>query len=409
MKRALLVNMICTVQMSSWMSQNLIVAILLILGFALNPKNIEIRSAYASPPQATSFWSGPRWVVDMGIQSSSENLIKSHNMMNFLGLDFYSDLRFGGKLSGNFVAQFYLFDMRRLSFDPELSQQRAFNYSPCVIAPELILISQGLLNLKFGHIWPSYGLRNDVNTTQTLRQLIDFYNVGLNTPVDWGAELNGQTSGMSYHVSLTRGSGKWWSNEGDRYIVSGRFGLIEGSWLDDLLPLKLGLSGMSSRLNVDTGGLIERWRAGLDLQYEGPISALFEGSIGEDASLDRAGEKEQGRAVINLIAELGWRSPSNRWFVYIQQRYLSTEQEAGMPQLMSDNLEMSASLAGQQIPLDASMVPVAQSDLLTAQVMESSTLGVLYNPLRTLYLGAEVAWRGGSSTPLSRLQVRYRW
>jgi hypothetical protein len=347
----------------------------------------------------------------MGLQSSSDQPSQSQNMMNFLGLDFYSDLRFGGQHRGSFVAQFYLFDMRRLEFSPDFTQQSMFNYSPCVVAPELILISQGLLNIKFGHIWPSYGLRNDVNTTQTLRRLIDMTNVGLNSPVDWGAELNGQTSGMSYHVSLTRGSGKWWSNEGDRYIASGRFGLIEDSWLDEVLPLKLGLSGMKSRLNDDREMLIERWRVGLDLQYDGPISTLFEGSLGEDYSLDHVGQRERGRAVMNLIAELGWRSPAERWFVYVQQRYLSAQQEPDLTTTDSGSAstESNPSLAGRQISLDPMMDPNSLTDALIAQVGESSTFGVLYTPLQSLYLGTEVTWRGGASTPLTRLQVRYRW
>ena len=102
--------------------------------------------------------------------------------MSFTGLDFFSDY-FGGRHRGDLVAQVYLFDMRTFSLNGDESSSR-FDYAPCVIAPNLILLPQGRLNLKFGHIWHSYGLRNQINTTQTLRQLISQENMGL--MLDWG-------------------------------------------------------------------------------------------------------------------------------------------------------------------------------------------------------------------------------
>ena len=115
---------------------------------------------------------------------------------------------------------------------------------------------------------------------------------------------------------------------------------------------------------------------------------------------------------MNLIAELGWRSPAERWFVYVQQRYLSTQQEPNVTTTDSGSAsaESNPSLAGRQISLDPTMDPTnSLTDALIAQVGESSTFGVLYTPLKSLYLGTELIWRGGASTPLTRLQVRYRW
>ena len=109
--------------------------------------------------------------------------------MSFAGLDFFSDLHFGGRHRGDIVAQVYLFDLRAFSSSEGL-QSRGFEYAPCVIAPNLILLPQGKMNIKFGHIWHGYGLRNQINTTQTLRQMISQQNMGL--MLDWGAELYGE-------------------------------------------------------------------------------------------------------------------------------------------------------------------------------------------------------------------------
>ena len=51
------------------------------------------------------------------------------------------------------------------------------------------------------------------------------------------------------------------------------------------LPLQIGASGLSARIQ-SADGLIERWRAGLDFQYSGPVSILMEGSIGQDSAFD---------------------------------------------------------------------------------------------------------------------------
>ena len=375
------------------------------------------KKSHANPKSTDSFFVGPRWTLDSGLRLTSDAPTESYSFMGFTGVDFYSELRFFGAHRGNFVAQVYLFDFGSFELSPAFSH--TLTYAPCVIAPELILAPRGLLNIKFGHIWPSYGLRNDVNTTQTLRQLINLNNVGLGAPVDWGAELNGQAVGMSYHVTLTRGSGKGWSNEGDRYILSGRLGLTESSWFTRTTRFKLGLSGMKSRLQGGAG-LVERWRAGVDAQYDGPISFLFEGSMGQDAPLTASGSRGAGRDVINIIGELGWRSPTERWFVYIQQRYLSSQVPEASPAMMTSNGmsdTMSDTMSGAMsdtmsnasgMTPDMVSGPLGPQKLIT-QIDDSLTFGTLYEPIRSLYIGGEVALRRAKSAPLARLQIRYRW
>lgn len=374
---------------------------------ALLPTLYSLTQAIAKPQPRDSIFNGTRWAIDSGLRLSSDEPLTSYGFMGFTGLDFYSDLRLFGAHRGNLVAQVYLFDFGSVGFSGD--SQNMFTYAPCVVAPEIILAPRGLLNIKFGHIWPSYGLRNDVNTTQTLRQLINIQNVGLGMPVDWGAELNGQTTALSYHLSLTRGSGKWWSSEGNRYILSGRLGLTESSAFAKLTDAKLGLSGMSSRL-AGASGLIERWRAGVDIQYSRLLSFLFEGSVGQDFDLDASGARGEGRAVINLIGELGWRSPSDQWFVYTQLRYLSGE-------ILSDPNELGESDESNESGGSPLLLPQEQLDedamssarFITTEVQDSLTLGVLYQPVNSLYLGSELVFRRGESAPLGRIQARYRW
>ena len=127
--------------------------------------------------QDKSTFRGARWVIDTGSRVKAEGHSPLRSM-SFTGLDFFSDLHFGGRHRGDLVAQVYLFDMRTFPLNGDESKSR-FDYAPCVIAPNLILLPQGRLNLKFGHLWHSYGLRNQINTTQTLRQLISQENMGL--------------------------------------------------------------------------------------------------------------------------------------------------------------------------------------------------------------------------------------
>ena len=374
--------------------------------------------AYAKPQAGDAIFQGARWALDSGIKLTSDEPLSRYGFMGFTGLDFYSELRLFGKHRGNIVAQVYLFDFG--SFGLSEAPQNMFTYAPCVIAPELSVLSRGRLNLKFGHIWPSYGLRNDVNTTQTLRQLIDHDNIGLGSPVDWGAELNGQAVGTSYHLTLTRGSGKWWSSAGDRYILSGRLGLTESNRFAQILDTQIGLSGMASRLAGPTG-LVERWRAGVDLQYSRLISILFEGSIGQDYTLNASGDRGPGSNILNVIGEIGWRSPSERWFVYTQVRYLSSEvfsidslsvgnASTEMTAPSDDLHSMIAEVPEFSMILAQKMGAMSQVNNQTfTQVKDSVTFGILYEPVRSLYVGSELAVRRGETRSQARLHVRYRW
>jgi hypothetical protein len=304
------------------------------------------------PTPSPSFFSGARWALDVGSQTRSRLDAERLTLINFMGLDFYSELQTPYRNWGSIVAQFYVLRFDMLS-DPDPSKTGSrYRFFPCVIAPNITLLPQGALALKFGHIWPVYGLRDSVNTTHTLRQLINVTNVGLT--VDWGVELHGERGGFVYGMSLTRGTGNGWSSQGDPYIFSGRIGSSEGT-----LPFKFGFSGLAARL-MTAGGIEPRWRAGFDLQLEGPLNLLLEGSIGEDFGQE---------SVFNLIAEVNWKSPMESVMIYAQQRQIRTPTTNSTP----------------------------------------VTLGVLGVPIPNLYLGVEFIYETNSPSPTSFSQIRYRW
>ncbi len=345
--------------------------------------------ALPSSPQS-QFFRGARWAFDMGSRVQL-NTDSSPSSMSFLGLDFYSDLHFAGKHRGDIVAQVYTFDMRNLSSDQFISSAR-FDYAPCIIAPNLILLPQGKLNLKFGHIWHPYGLRNQINTTQTLRQLISVDSMGL--MLDWGAELHGELNIFSYNLSLGSGSGKWFSRNNDTYMGVMRLGIHGDHPTFSYLPFKIGLSTLKARIQ-SAQGIIERWRAGLDVQYSGPIGFLFEGSLGED--FNAMGSKYP-RDALTAIAELNWRSMNERWMLYFQQRYVSydLQTEAGVMQSSLNDMTQAQSNSPSVSTLDLPQ-------------KHSSTLGLLYSPLNSLFLAAELVADYEKSNMTPRIQARYRW
>lgn len=362
------------------------------ISFLLENLNIHQNLCYALPRNQTKgFFRGARWAVDSGsrIQINKESPSISRS---FLGLDFYSDLHFAGRHRGDIVAQVYTFDKRQLTSKTFVSSS-SFDYAPCIIAPNLIILPQGKLNLKFGHIWHAYGLRNQINTTQTLRQLISADSMGL--MLDWGAELHGELDIFSYNVSLGSGSGKWFSRQNDTYMSVVRLGINGDHPFFAYQPFNIGLSALSARIQTPQG-LIERWRGGIDLQYHGPLAFLFEGSMGEDRNV--TGSTNQ-RDALTAIAEVHWRSRSERWMFYLQQRYVSYRLQAG-----KDSME---NLPTPNIPLD--MPNMTASSTLDLPYKQSSTLGVLYTPLRSLYLASEIVVDTDKGQVFPRVQVRYRW
>ena len=109
-----------------------------------------------------------------------------------IGLDLYKVFSAKGGDVGTLTAQIYavrlidkeppypyIFD----SGDDWAPQMRVieFNYTQ---------LTQGIFNIRAGHVFVPFGLRSAVNQTGTLRQLIMGPNLG--TKVDWGASIHGE-------------------------------------------------------------------------------------------------------------------------------------------------------------------------------------------------------------------------
>jgi hypothetical protein len=268
------------------------------------PTSALMHSPLSIQTVSTPFFNGLRWVADMSSISRIRPDGSLVQLEESVGLDLYSELQTDTRHWGSFVFQLYVFRYDMLIHpNQDMNGKGQWAYAPCVIAPDLIILPQGKLNFKIGHIWPNYGLRNEINTTGTLRQLIDRENVGL--IIDWGMELHGENSGVSYALTVSRGTGNGWSNEGNPYLITGRVAAVEGN-----LPFEIGLSGLHGRLK-NGSTLLPRWRAGVDFQYYGPLNVLFEASIGQDYGLDD---------VFNMITEVNWTSPLEELTMYIQYR-----------------------------------------------------------------------------------------
>ena len=325
-------------------------------------------SSHAIPSFSTGqveHFPGARVVLDVGSRIQPNATASQVDLFNFIGIDAYSDLQTSHRHWGSLVVQLYYFHMERL-VDPRQNYSASALF-PCVIAPDLILIPQGVLNLKIGHIWPEYGLRNDVNTTQTLRQLINVKNIGLQ--VDWGIDLHGEYNDWSYSFTLTRGKSEAWpSNWGtfENYLFAQRIAY-------NYSPIIIGMSNLSAQLDLNAS-TIKRWRTGIDLQYEAPISVLVEASIGEDQDLTTI-HSNQIQNIMNTILELSWLSSLNTVMLYMQQRYFRVDETSTHP----------------------------------------TTLGIRYMPINNLYVASEIEHQDfithltEGEQLLARLQLRYRW
>jgi hypothetical protein len=192
--------------------------------------------------------------------------------------------------------------------------------------------------------------------------MIDEYNVGMR--FDWGAALHGKSQDFSYALMLSQGDRAYpWEKAKGSYLLSGRLATLPGA-----LPFQLGLSALSAKLNQDNE-LTPRWRAGIDVQYQGPIGALFEMSIGRDYRV---------HSIINLLAELNWYSQREDWKVYLQQRSLTQYQ-------------------------------TLYSAVTTSHQDDQTGVGVLYYPLNDLSVSSEVAHLWDEQNYMVQIQVRYRW
>jgi hypothetical protein len=313
------------------------------------------------PYPAPSFTRNIRYQIDIGMRSTYHaDTLALHD---FVGLDTYIPIQTRTRTWGKFIVQWYALRDDLWSFDDENTHVNGtFNHELMMVATEVLLLSRGRLALSLGHLKPYYTLRHDVHSTRTIRQMIDQHNVGLR--FDWGMALHGKSQDFSYALMLSQGDRAYpWEKAKGSYLLSGRLATLPGA-----LPFQLGLSALSAKLHQGNE-VIPRWRTGIDLQYQGPIGALFEMSIGRDYRI---------HSMINLLAELNWYSLREEWKVYLQQRSLTQYQ-------------------------------TVYSAVMTSYQDDQTAVGVLYYPLKDLSVSSEVAHLWDAQNYKVQIQVRYRW
>ena len=118
-------------------------------------KFVTMNSAFLNEKfTAPSAWifSGARLALDLGVKNNTRLDGEISGLNEFIGLDFYTELQTPTRHWGSMVIQFYGFRMDQFqSLNPSEEGGR-FAYSPCIIAPNIILLPQGQLNFKIGHI-----------------------------------------------------------------------------------------------------------------------------------------------------------------------------------------------------------------------------------------------------------------
>lgn len=220
-----------------------------------------------------------------------------------IGVDLYKVFSAKGGDVGTLTAQIYavrlidkeppnpyIFD----SGDDWAPQMRVieFNYTQ---------LTQGIFNIRAGHVFVPFGLRRAVNQTGTLRQLIMGPNLG--TKVDWGASIHGENRYFGYETGAYRGSGLEYHDDDDPFLMAGRIHSGSGNMV------VVGLSGLHGRI-LTGKGVIERTRFGLDAMATlGPVDLLTELSYGMDP---------KDTEVFNSIFELGVPFVDETVFTYVQ-------------------------------------------------------------------------------------------
>lgn len=192
----------------------------------------------------------------------------------------------------------------------------AFDLEWRVCALRYRALGDGALNLEAGHLELPYGLEHAVATNGTLREFQHRSNLGLK--YDWGVGASGAGEDGEYAVTLTRGSGNGWHQDGAPFALCGR---IATPAEDSIV---FGLSAYHADLWDPAGGARRRTRLGGDLQLTGaPVHSRFELSLGRD----------DGRDLLNAFTELSWATTEDAWLLYLQT--LATWERDAQRQLLT--------------------------------------------------------------------------
>ncbi len=178
---------------------------------------------------------------------------------------------------------------------------------------------RGRTNFKIGHFDVPFGLEPINDTHWTLHQFIPMHDAGFK--LDWGLSLNGSLPEFDYEVSLTNGTGMDLSDQGhSTYLVAGRIGTpTEENFVLGFSTLYGEVAdshGVHRFDEGDPGGdfrKLENWvrrlRVGMDVtQILGQFELKGEFTGGYDFD----------QPVTNSLVELGWVTPDEKVWAYLQ-------------------------------------------------------------------------------------------
>jgi hypothetical protein len=240
--------------------------------------------------QGFNFWENGRIAFDFSSRIDAATEDGDLDGQLAIGLDTYKVFSNKSGDIGVFIGQIYgvrLIDKER-PFPYIFEEGDDWALQMRVIEFDYRQLSNGIFNIRVGHVFVPYGLRRDVNQTGTLRQLIMGPNLGFK--VDFGVSVHGAHPFFEYEMGVYRGSGLEYHDDGDPYLVSGR---VASSGQNNVI---VGLSGLHGNMWTPKG-IVERTRFGIDGQaFLGPVNLLTEISYGKNP---------KDTDILNGIFELG--------------------------------------------------------------------------------------------------------
>jgi len=253
-----------------------------------------------------------RYTADVSVRPQVELKQNDYSHIESLGIDTHKVFtsKSGGDI-GTLIIQGYFTKLNDIKMHPPFySGPEDVKFICRICNFNLVVMDRGKLNLRLGHAEIPFGLEYNQDTNGTLRQYSNPRDLG--NKLDWGLAANGKFSGGGYELSLSRGVGIDWRNDGQSYIVAGRIERNNG------YSSVIGLSGFYGHLRSSTASteFIKRSRIGLDahIQWRN-LSFLAEVSVGEDNDSDR----------VTALLETDIHSKNEKWLSYIQLKNTSTK------------------------------------------------------------------------------------
>ncbi len=251
--------------------------------------------------QNTRFWNkNLRSAIDISTRRN-EDLKSSHwSSQHVLGFDIHKVFTGPHGDIGTLVLQPYFVRINNVEMPPfyfddgddwELNWRIAnFNYTQ---------LANRKLNIRIGHFEIPFGLEQNIPTNGTLREYT-YYDRGIKE--DWGVSLNGILPNMEYELAVTRGSGNYYKDRDNPYVLSGRV----GSPVHE--NIIYGISYFYGDV-LGEDGTTKRKRLAIDMAtYVNSFEFLFELSGGED----------EDDEVFHSLGEISWRNLNESLHIYTQ-------------------------------------------------------------------------------------------